>query len=55
MSTRKVGRPKLEEKDKQKYQRIAIYHKTYVRLKCLSQLRNVTHVELLDNLINKEL
>jgi len=55
MSSRKVGRPQLREEDRQKYQRIAIYPSTYIRLKSLAQVKNITHIKLLDDLINKEL
>ena len=50
--TRGPGRPELPDNLKQKYQRIAIYPETYVRLKKKSIKENKSIADLIDEQFN---
>jgi len=50
---RKVGRPQLPEHLRQKYQRVAIYPETYLKLKKKSLLENKTIADLIKEHFNK--
>jgi hypothetical protein len=51
MKPNKVGRPRKSEQDKVKYQRVAIGHDAYAKLKSIAKQNNNTLVEVINELV----